>query len=186
MSRYRIALVPSGAIPRKIDIGVRLTPVAPPAVEASGPPSVDCAVPYCLVHWVGPWIVDDAGPITGSFSTDIAQRLIDEVIPNPPDPDIIIPGGSNNCRIPIVWVLTLTLVELVSCTEAEILSDYTVIESGASLASLREGPWTLVGNGAHIGCGVNVELHAQAYLENKFFPNSDPVPFGDEIIWGIA
>lgn len=192
MSRYALTLKPAAAVGRSVDVKLRMRRPDPPAVDV--PPVaagvVDCQKPHCLVQWVAPWYVTDPGPVFGAMTSDILQNLFDTVIPDDPeteeDESAFIPGGSNNCRIPLVWVLTYDAVE----GNPAQLDDFSIVEYPESIASpLRSGPWQLICNGVHAAEYMSNHLAfvtAQAYLEDKFFPNDDPVPFGDPIVWQVG
>lgn len=191
MSRYPLTLTPSQPAGQSVGLTLKLTPKAA-AIEEAEPVAgaLDCPVPYCLVQWVGPWIISNPGPITGVFECQITQRIYDEVV-TPDDPEteeneeVIIPGGSNNCRIPLVWVLSLTIVE----GEFDQLEDFSITEIPESIAGDRAGSWNLYGNGGHAAeypFNIGVVLHARAYLQDRVDGDGNPVPFGDEITWSIS
>lgn len=80
MSRYRVQLLPQGAIPRPIEIGVRLTPlgVPPAAAEVAGSPS--CEVSCGSGIGVNGWAMADGIAMTVSASAP------EEPVPMPSGP----------------------------------------------------------------------------------------------------
>jgi hypothetical protein len=188
MSRYRVTLKPQDTVSNPVDLKLRMTKTAPtvePVVVVD--PAPPCQSSHCLVRWVGPWLGHYVPIVTGAFVDQIVQRSSPEYTPDDPDtPDTdetaIIPGGSTNCRVPLIWVLHIEGVEYTP----EIVNDFTITQHPDGSAN---GPWDVVGDGAHAAdypTSSGAQVIAQAYLQGLYFANGDPVPFGDPIAWTIS
>lgn len=111
MTRYRVQLVPQGAIPQAMNIGVRLTPIGVPPPQAVRPPLPAPCLPECLSISVVGWTssAGEASTVSGTNDAPVAmeggpwtvQLFVNEVVPSSP---VL-------CGKTLTWVFTGDLIE---------------------------------------------------------------------------
>ena len=116
MSRYGIKLVPQGVLPRNTEIGVRLTPLAPPPPEIEiepppPPPPPDCVVECYSVDVAG-WdsVAGVANSVSGSAGFEVAMSGGPWTLQ--------VNMNAQTCGLPITWAFGGTLVDGVDYVSA--------------------------------------------------------------------